>query len=100
MTYPRALGLGHVHRNAGESHVVYVLVRYIRLQIETLERMLEYQDQANPDTVTVSFIRKARALFTTLFQKPPDFESIDWLSCQEGEWEWSKVAVNEVKEAI
>lgn len=37
MVYRRALGPERVHHNVGENYVLYMLVRYVRSRIETLE---------------------------------------------------------------
>lgn len=62
--------------------------------------LLKYQNQESRERTAVSFTEKAQALFTTLFQKPPDSEPIDWSTYQAGDWEWPKIVIDEVREAI
>lgn len=86
--------------NAQDKEIFKAFSYTKQKQVQRLP-ILKYQNHAEAqESTAVTFPEKAHALFTTLFQKPPDSLPIDWCTYQAGEWEWPKVEKNEVKEAI
>src|SRR6266536_3890254 len=83
-----------------EGKEIFKAFAYIKQKrIERLP-IITYSDRNNERKDIITFNQKCDAFLTSLFHPPPASEPLDWSSYIEKEWEWPKILIDKIKEAI
>lgn len=77
---------------------VFKAYSYTKQRLQKLP-ILKYEEDSREKSA-VSFSDKAHAIFSTLFQNPPESGPVDLSQHRPGNWEWPEFHGDEVKEAI
>lgn len=81
---------------------IFKAFNYTKKRLTQRLPILKYRE-GEEEKSAISFSEKCHALLTTLFQKPPDSEPIDWSAIPREtnpDWEWPEIKPKEVREAI